>query len=115
MADPVMDGAFGRSVAITGDVALVGATNSPVTVFKQNQAGVWTQERLINAADITSTVDWCFGCTVALSPQTSAIGAHLDYELGTNAGAVYLYRNTMVLFADSFESGDTTQWSVTVS
>jgi hypothetical protein len=41
------------------------------------------------------------------------VGADTDDELGTSAGAAYLYFTP--LFVDDFESGDGTAWSLVVN
>ena len=87
---------FGLSVALDGDVAVVGAPRYRVGdglpgvayVFRR-EGSTWTRESTLTADDDTTTNH--FGVEVAVSGNTIAIGANAADEAGENAGAVYLY------------------------
>ena len=115
---------FGRSVALDGDVLAVGAESedSSVTGLGGNQADnsaadsgaayvfrrsgqVWTQRAYLKASN-TQAYDY-FGCSLALSGGTLAVGAWGEDSLATgvggsqadgpggtttDSGAVYLFR-----------------------
>lgn len=90
---------FGRSVAISGHTAVIGAVNAKIGsnvsqgaayVFTQDAAGVWTQAQKLVAAD-GRPVDW-FGSAVAIADDmivVAAYGAHYDDQMGR--GAVYVF------------------------
>lgn len=90
---------FGLSVAISGDIAVIGArwdddhgTNSgSAYVFRRN-GSVWTQESKIKASD-GAPEDW-FGCFVAIDRETIVVGASQDDDNGTNSGSAYVFQST---------------------
>ena len=99
-ADGAASDYFGRSVAISGDTALVGADGSDVGATNQGTAYVfvrsgttWTQQAKLLASDAVSTdTDVSFGYSVALDGNTALVGAYQDTD-GTkyDAGAAYVY------------------------
>jgi len=79
---------FGFSVAVSGDVALIGAYADDVSFVDQGSAYVfvrsgntWTQQTRLNAADAAAGDQ--FGWSVALSGGTAVIGTRLD-DIGAN-------------------------------
>jgi hypothetical protein len=90
---------FGVAVAIRGQVAAVGANfdnsqRGAVYVFRHTGDGDWGQIQKITAPD--SKAGQRFGEAVSLSLRGTEglnllIGAPRDDELGTNAGAAYIY------------------------
>jgi hypothetical protein len=89
---------FGRSIAVSGNTALVGAFNH--TVAGQEQAGVayvftrtgttWSQQAKLSASN-PALQDW-FGYSVALSGDSAAVGAWRKTVRGkARAGACYLF------------------------
>ncbi len=85
---------FGYSVALSGDVALIGANNGTQNtgaayVFLRT-AGVWTQQQELSASD-AQTGDK-FGSSVALNGATALIGAPAK-TVGSNQlqGAAYVF------------------------
>jgi hypothetical protein len=89
---------FGRSVAISGDTAVVGAYFDDVGanadqgsayVFARNGTS-WVQQQKLTAAD-GAALDM-FGITVALSDDTAVVGAYND-DVGanTNQGSAYVF------------------------
>ncbi len=95
---------FGASVAISGDVILVGAPgedldnnagngggNGAVYVFRHDGT-TWSQERKIFASDYTASD--AFGITVAVDGDVAVIGSYLDDDNGNDSGSVYIYRHS---------------------
>ena len=100
--DPVDNGSFGLSVALSGDYALVGApgvdeggTNSGAAyLFLQSQGGLdgWGQIKKLIASD--AEADDVFGVSVAISGDYALVGAEGEDGAGSERGAAYLfYRN----------------------
>jgi hypothetical protein len=87
---------FGRSVAISGDYAIVGAyledtggdKAGAAYIFKRDGTS-WTQQAKIQASD-KQTLDE-FGFSVAISENYAIVGAHLEDTGGDNAGAAYIF------------------------
>jgi hypothetical protein len=85
---------FGHSVAIGGNVAVVGAYQpvfgkGAAYVFSHDATG-WNEEAILTASD--GDVDDQFGLSVALSGNIALIGAHQDDDHGDKSGAAYVYR-----------------------
>jgi hypothetical protein len=89
---------FGRSVALSGDTALVGAYTD--TTAAGNYAGsayvftrsgsTWIQQAKLTASD-GATEDY-FGYSVALSGDTALVGAYSDdTPAGASAGSAYVF------------------------
>ena len=92
--------AFGLSVAIDGDTAIIGAagedfgenvsgyeTGAAYIFTKSN--GVWSQHSKLRAEDKQQGDQ--FGNSVAIDGDTVAIGAHNEDTGAGNAGAVYVF------------------------
>ena len=96
------DTAFGFSVAISGDTAVVGneAPSGAAYVFVRT-GSTWTQQTLLTASN-AETGDF-FGGSVAISGDTVVVGAQLEASAATgingnesdnsatNAGAAYVF------------------------
>jgi hypothetical protein len=90
---------FGESVAIDGDMAVVGSwkdddngdDSGSVYVFTRT-GGVWTQQAKLKPAD-GAPYDR-FGCAVALDGDTAVIGAFGDGDNGTSSGSAYVFTRT---------------------
>ena len=85
---------FGRSVAISGRAAVVGAPGDDPSgsayVFNQDlTTAVWSEVAKLTAADATTGVD--FGRSVAISEGTIVVGAPWDDENGFRSGSAYLF------------------------
>jgi hypothetical protein len=88
---------FGWSVAISGEVVVVGAPKDDdqgedagaAYVFRF-QDPAWVQEAKLVAADGETLDD--FGHAVAVAGDTAVIGAPLEDALGDRAGAAYVFR-----------------------
>ncbi|HUS25488.1 MAG TPA: hypothetical protein VM369_11120, partial [Candidatus Binatia bacterium] len=84
---------LGRSVALEGDTAVVGAPLALGTgasyVFTRSGA-VWTLQQRLRAADAAASDQ--FGISVALSGDTALVGANTDDTAsGTDAGSAYVF------------------------
>lgn len=100
---------FGTSVALAGDVAIVGAAGRDVAgnesgaayVFSRDfgGAGQWGQVREIIAADGKAGDQ--FGSAVAVRGATAVVGAAWDDDRGNESGSAYVFRR---------DAGGTSQW-----
>ena len=87
---------FGRSVAVDGDTAVIGAdddddngTNSGSAYVFIRSGITWTEQQKLAASD-GAPFDR-FGESVAVSGTTVVIGAILDDDNGTNSGSAYVF------------------------
>jgi len=97
-ADGVAKDNFGYSVALSGDTAVVGApydvdgTNADASsayVFARSGT-TWSRRAQLTAAD-GAAGDW-FGCSVAISGDTTVVGAYWDTVGATaNQGSAYVF------------------------
>ncbi len=89
---------FGESVAVTGETVFVGASgdnaNSGATyVYTFDGArATWVLQQVLHPSDADQGLGRRFGRTVAIDGGAAVIGATDDNELGTKAGAVYVFR-----------------------
>jgi hypothetical protein len=99
-SDGFIDDRFGRSVAISGDYAIVGAYGDDVGggasgsayVFERSGT-VWSEVRKLTASDGTSGAH--FGLAVAISGDYLLVGAH---SAGADSsGAAYVFKRDSVL------------------
>lgn len=90
---------FGASVAIDGDVILVGATTAEAKahdsgaayVFRYNKLfGAWFQEQKLTASDGSEFAE--FGRSVSISGGIAVIGGYRDYQFGVRSGSIYVFR-----------------------
>jgi putative cell wall-binding protein len=94
-ADGAAGDAFGVSVAVYGDTAVIGASadddvglgSGSAYVFVRSGA-TWTQQTKLTAAD--GAPGDGFGVSVAVSGDTAMIGALADDDMGTDSGSVYV-------------------------
>jgi hypothetical protein len=100
-ADGVADDAFATAVALSGDTALVGASDKTVAgsaqqgvayVFARDR-GVWASQAELTLSDGASGD--LFGISVAVSGDSALIGAR-NRQVGTHAGqgAAYVFTRT---------------------
>lgn len=102
--DGVEDDRFGRSVALLGDTALVGAmfrddkgeNSGSAYLFKRDEK-TWVCKAKLTAAD--GSPGDVFGWSVALSRDTAIVGASRDDDNGSESGSAYVsnihgYSNT---------------------
>ncbi len=87
---------FGRSVAIDGDTAVIGAyldndngsDSGSAYVFRYD-GSIWVQEAKLLADDGEAFDD--FGISVAIDGGTAVIGAYLDNDNGSASGSAYVF------------------------
>ena len=87
---------FGRSIAISGDCAIVGAyydddngsNSGSAYIFKRDNSS-WSEQAKIIAND--GAVDDHFGCSVAISGDYAIVGVHCDDDNGNESGSAYIY------------------------
>ena len=97
---------FGGAVDVSGDSLIVGAFNADgataaagaAYVFRDNGA-VWAQEQKLTASD-GGVVDF-FGYAVALSGEGAVVGAYLEDEAGSDAGAAYCFARDGAAWSES--------------
>jgi hypothetical protein len=96
-ADGAAGDKFGSSVALRGNITLVGAEGDDVSslvdagsaYFFQRASVAWTQQTKITAGtDASSSA--AFGSSAALNADTAFIGAEFDDTVGTDAGNVFV-------------------------
>ena len=100
-SDTVAFDNFGRSVLISGDTAIVGATfhDHPVPtsgsayIFQRDAGGPdnWGQVAELTAADAAGA-DF-FGWFVSLSGDTAIVGAWADDDDGIESGSAYIFQS----------------------
>jgi hypothetical protein len=111
---------FGGSVALSGNLAVVGAygdddngTNSgSAYVFEKTSDNVWIQQAKLLAGDGYAGDD--FGYAVAISGNVIVVGARGDNDKGSSSGSAYVFANTSgnvwmqqaKLWADDGDTGD---------
>lgn len=90
---------FGRSVSLSGDLALVGAIHDQVNAYQSGSAylfsrsgSTWTAREKITAYD-GAKYD-VFGATVSLSGDTGVAGAWANDPKGSNSGSLYVFKRT---------------------
>ncbi len=91
---------FGDAVAVDGTVAVVGATGEDDVGEDSGAAYVW--DRIGTTWEPTAKLTGgdegrpyaIFGVSVDVSGETIAVGAPLDSELASEAGAVFVFRRT---------------------
>ena len=96
VSDGAADDRFGKSVAVDGDTAVIGAynhdhgsgTNGSAYIFTKNSSGAWIEDFELTASDGATTDS--FGLSVALDGNTAVIGAPEDDDSGTDSGSVYM-------------------------
>jgi len=91
---------FGENVAVRGDTLVVGAYGdqdwgpySGSAYIFSLQSGTWVQSAKLVAPDGATQDN--FGESVAVSPGLVAVGARFQDQGGFNAGAVYVYTDTL--------------------
>ena len=91
---------FGFSVAVSGDTALAGAPGEDAAasfagaayVFQRDEGGVdnWGEVTRLTASN--AEPEDFFGLSVAVSSDTSVVGAHQEDAGGSGAGAAYVFQ-----------------------
>lgn len=86
------DDAFGTSVAIQSDWAIVGATGEgKAFLFKKDQGGANNWGLVTTLQGVGGAADDNFGASVAISGSFALVGASMNDEKGLNAGAAYVF------------------------
>src|SRR5262245_38829096 len=94
-SDPQWYVLFGLSVAVSGDVALIGAAtdlgdeSGSVYVFRYN-GSAWVEEQKLLASDGQPFDE--FGASVSVSGDLAVIGAYGTDDLGNESGSAYVFR-----------------------
>jgi len=88
---------FGTSVAVDGDLIVVGApfdqdggTNTGAAYVFRYDGAAWLEEAKLTADP--PTLGDQFGISVAIHDDLIAVGAHWDDQMDTNAGAAWVFR-----------------------
>jgi hypothetical protein len=88
-ADPLVNSGFGMSLAFDGATLATGAGGSGSSVYAfVEDAGVWSQEAKLSLPATTARG------VIGLSGDRLLVGAPWDDDLGSNAGAVLVFRRT---------------------
>jgi hypothetical protein len=104
---------FGFRLALSGDIAVIGARSDDVGAVDQGSAytffrnnNTWFPGSQLTAAD--GAVMDLFGFSVALSETTAVLGAPLHNGTAPfgnpDEGAAYVFTDLPILFSDSFEA-----------
>ena len=80
---------FGSSVAVEGDLAMVGSGNGFVYVFARDPNGGWAERQRLRASDALPFDD--FGYALTLQGDTAVIGAPRTTEGNPGPGAAYVF------------------------
>lgn len=117
---------FGRSVALRGNVLLVGASldddrgvdSGSIYVFRHDGSS-WNEVQKLTASDGSSGDQ--FGFSLALQGNAAVAGAYTADVLHTNSGAAYVFRDSGTSFQQEAKlvasDGDTSDlygWSVAI-
>ncbi|MCA8961875.1 MAG: hypothetical protein KDC38_15225 [Planctomycetes bacterium] len=104
-SDGVAGDKFGSTVALDGDVLVVGSTlnDSPGTesgaayVFRHNGA-IWIEEQKLTASDAVAGEH--FGWAVDICDDVILIGADWDDDAGDYSGSAYIFRHDGVTWVE---------------
>ncbi len=97
-SDGVADDAFGRSVSISGDTAIVGAywdddngtkSGSAYVFVRGTGTSVWIQQQKLLASD--GFIGHFFGGSVSVSGDTAIVGAEGNDAGFNNSGSAYIF------------------------
>lgn len=97
--DTISESGYAKSVAISGDYAVVGAPFAPpptfagpgvAWVYRRNAGGQWLFSRLLSASDAVDFIE--FGTSVDIDGDVIVVGAEQGVAANTVAGAAYVFR-----------------------
>lgn len=105
---------FGSSVAISGNIAIVGASGDQDNGANSGSAYLFdttTGGQLFKLMPSDGGVEHRFGCSVSISGTTAIVGARGHDDHGQFSGAVYLFdtttgQQTRRFFSDAISTGD---------
>lgn len=80
---------FGRSVSISGDIAIAGDLGHEAAFIFEKQNGTWTQKTKLVSNDNESGDE--FGYSVSISGTTVIIGTRWDDDMGSRSGSAYIF------------------------
>jgi len=122
LGTPATDG-FGGAIALDGDTALIGASNSTsgagsASVFRR--AGpVWSEEARLTGSPLVSNAG--FGFSVDLRGELAIVGAPFESSGASDSGSAYVFRRTgttwsqrAFLKASNFQTDDNFGSSVAI-
>ncbi len=96
-SDGVIFDEAGRSVSISGDLALIGVNRDDDDGAESGSAYIfrfdginWVEEAKLTASDGAAGDE--FGMSVSISGDTALVGAHEDDGIATDSGAAYVFR-----------------------
>ncbi len=90
-SDGAAEDRFGRSVAISGTTAIVGAYGNDSASGSAYLFDTTTGQQLFRLLPSDGTADDRFGISVAISGTTAIVGAHYDDDHGSASGSAYLF------------------------
>lgn len=115
-SNPLRLEGFGRSVALSGDIALIGAGGDGSSTGGQSFGSAYvfdvtTGQQLFKLTASDRAEGDLFGFNVALDGNKALVGAKFDDDAGNDTGSVYLFNATtgqqlFKLMASDAEPGD---------
>ncbi len=101
-SDPSRRVFFGRSVAVSGDTAVIGAPNlrksSGAAYVFVRTGSTWSEQAKLVASDAASRDH--FGISVAVSGDTVVVGAYGDDDGGTDSGSAYVFVRSGTIWSE---------------
>ena len=100
-SDPAQEDLFGLTVAISGNIAIVGCSMDDdgsttdagsAYVYANTTGNTWVQQCKLSASDLAANDR--FGCSVAVSGNLVIVGSFWDDDSATDSGSAYSYANT---------------------
>lgn len=79
---------FGHSVALQGEIAVVGALGHSANIFTRS-GSTWTAGPQL----LPDAQGFSYAHSIAIGGDRIAVGSHSDSDAGTSAGAVYLFEH----------------------
>ena len=103
-SDAEVEDNFGYSVALSGDICVIGATSwagqagKAAYVYERQPNGLWEESARLQPEGLSGDG---FGSSVATDGESIVVGVPYDDDLGTNSGSAFVYSQS--------ESGDWAQ------
>ena len=99
LASDANSGAYGSSVAIDGNTAVVGGfTTSAAYVYVKDGTGNWNQQAILVGSDTAASDK--FGNTVAISGDTVLVGSPQDDDTFGESGSAYVFVRTGTVWSE---------------